>query len=260
MTTSRVPLSCVIITRDAASQLEACLASVAFADEIVVVDSGSTDATRAIAERAGARVIERAWQGYGPQKRYAVEQASHDWVLCIDADERVSPALLASIDRVREAPAHQAYRINRCNRFLGRYLRHGEGYPDRILRLFHRGQAQWSADLVHEKVEPRCSVGDLDGDLLHESAETLGAYLDKQNRYTTLQAEILYGRGKRFDALRLVASPIARFVKFYVVRRGFLDGIPGLVHTAIGCMNSFTKYAKLLELQRTRDTSERQSP
>jgi hypothetical protein len=178
-------------------------------------------------------------------------------VLCIDADERVTPELSASIARMREAPVRHAYRINRCNRFLGRYLRHGEGYPDRILRLFHRAHAQWSADLVHEKVEPRCAVGDLEGDLLHESAETLAGYLDKQNRYTTLQAEILFRRGKRFGALQLVASPVARFVKFYVLRRGFLDGMPGLVHTAIGCMNSFNKYAKLLELERGRESGHR---
>ena len=254
MSTSSVPLSCVVIVRDAAHQIEPCLASAAFADEIVVVDSGSTDDTREVAQRLGARVIAHDWEGYGPQKRYAVAQASHDWVLCLDADERVTPALRDSIARVRAAPAHQAYRLNRCNRFLGRYLRHGEGYPDRILRLFHRAHAEWSTDLVHEKVNASCTVGDLEGDLLHESADTLAAYLDKQNRYTTLQAQIMYRAGKRFAAGQMILSPLARFVKFYLLRCGFLDGVPGLVHTAIGCANSFTKYAKLLEIER------RQSP
>jgi glycosyltransferase involved in cell wall biosynthesis len=252
VSTSRALLSAVVITRNAAPQLEPCLASLAFADEIVVVDSGSEDATREIAAAKGARVIEHEWIGYGRQKQFAVDAAAHDWVLCIDADERVSERLGESIREALEAPAAPVYRMARRNRFLGRWLSHGEGYPDWSPRLFDRRAARWSDDPVHEKVLFTATPGTLAGDLLHESAETLASYLEKQNRYTTLAAEQLYANGRRASILELVVSPTARFIKFYLLRLGFLDGIPGLVHIAIGCMNSYTKYAKLIELQRSR--------
>lgn len=252
MPASRQPLSVVIITLNAASQLADCLASAAFADEILVVDSGSSDGTQAMAEAAGARVIHQAWLGFGPQKQFAVEQAAHDWVLCLDADERVSPDLQASVTAALQAPAGAGYRFPRCNRFLGRYLRHGEGYPDWSLRLFDRRQGRWSTDPVHEKVDCQGAVGVLAGDLIHESAETLAAYLTKQNRYTSLAAEAALARGKKASVGRLVVSPVVRFIKFYLVRQGFRDGWPGLVHIAIGCFNSFTKYAKMLEARSAR--------
>jgi hypothetical protein len=138
----------------------------------------------------------------------------------------------------------------RCNRFLGRWLRHGEGYPDWSVRLFHRAHARWSDDAVHEKIVTGQPVVRLHGDLLHDSAETLEKYLDKQNRYTTLQAELLRSAGRRASVAQLLLSPALRFVKFYLVRLGFLDGVPGLVHIAIGCMNTFNKYAKLKALER----------
>ncbi|HXC40408.1 MAG TPA: glycosyltransferase family 2 protein [Burkholderiales bacterium] len=246
-------LSAVVITRNAAAQLGECLASVAFCDEVVVVDSGSTDDTQNVARAAGARVIEQAWLGYGPQKHFAVSQARHDWVLCLDADERVEPRLRDSIQRELRSPRARAYRMARCNRFLGRWLRHGEGYPDWSLRLFDRRAAQWSRDSVHEKVETVTEVARLDGDLLHDSADSLEGYLDKQNRYTSLQAQNLLQKGRKASALHLVVSPLARFAKFYVLRLGFLDGVAGLVHVCIGCMNSFNKYAKLMALQKALD-------
>lgn len=244
------PFSVVLITHNAAAQLPECLASVAFADEVVVVDSASTDGTPDVAARLGARVVQKEWLGFGRQKQFAVEQAMHDWVLCLDADERVSKELAASLVRALEAPAATVYRMARCNRFLGRWLRHGEGYPDWSARLFNRRSARWSDDAVHEKVLYASTPGTLDGDLLHDSAEDLGRYLDKQNRYSTLAAQELHARGRRAGAPQLLLSPLLRFFKFYLVRLGFLDGLPGLVHISIGCMNSFLKYAKLLELQR----------
>jgi glycosyltransferase involved in cell wall biosynthesis len=248
--TQREPLSLVLITLNAAAQLEACLQSATFADEIVLVDSGSTDGTVALAERYGARVVQQAWLGFGPQKQYAVTQAAHDWVLCLDADERVTPELRQSIEAALARPVAAAYRFARCNRFLGRYLRHGEGYPDWNLRLFDRRRARWSADVVHENVVADGPVGTLSGDLLHDSAETIATYLGKQNRYTTLAAEAAFGAGKRASGAQLLLSPLVRFVKFYAVRRGFLDGLPGFIHIVIGCFNSFSKYAKMIELQK----------
>ena len=253
MPASPQPLSVVIITLNAATQLEACLQSARFADEIIVVDSGSTDGTPALAERYGAKVIQQDWLGFGRQKQFAVETASHDWVLCLDADERVSPALQASIENALKTPStaalRAAYRFPRCNRFLGRYLKHGEGYPDWSLRLFDRRQGHWSDDAVHEKVVSQGRVGELSGDLLHDSAESLASYLTKQNRYTTLAAEMALAAGKRASFGHIVLSPLLRFIKFYVVRQGFRDGLPGLIHISIGCFNSFTKYSKMLERQ-----------
>jgi glycosyltransferase involved in cell wall biosynthesis len=246
MPVARSPLSAVLITRNAAPQLPACLASLAFCDEIVVVDSGSSDDTVAIAETHGARVVHRDWLGFGPQKQFAVGQASHDWVLCIDADERVSDILRANIESaLTAAPACHAYRFPRRNRFMSRYLRHGEGYPDWSLRLFDRRHARWSDDAVHEKVLTETAVGDLRGDLLHDSAETIESYLAKQDRYTTLAAEAALARGKRATVAHLLLSPLIRFIKFYFVRLGFLDGIPGLMHILIGCRNSYMKYEKM---------------
>ena len=258
MPVSRQPLSVAIITLNAATQLAACLESVRFADEVVVVDSGSNDGTQALAERLGAKVIAQDWLGFGPQKQYAVENAGHDWVLCLDADERVTPALQASIENALKLPSAlgpavvpmvAAFRFARCNRFLGRYLRHGEGYPDWSLRLFDRRQARWSDDAVHEKVETPCSVGELTGDLLHDSAESLASYLNKQNRYTTLAADMALAAGKRVSFARIAFSPLVRFIKFYFIRQGFRDGLPGLIHIVIGCFNSFMKYSKMLERQ-----------
>jgi glycosyltransferase involved in cell wall biosynthesis len=245
-------LSAVIITKNEADAIGACLESLAFADELLVVDSGSTDDTVDIAARLGARVIHQDWLGYGPQKHFAVGAATHDWVLCVDADERVTPALRESIAAALAAPTHHAYRFARCNRFLGRWLRHGEGYPDWSVRLFDRRTAQWSRDPVHEKVIATGSVGTLAGDLQHESAETLASYLEKNNRYTSLQAKAMRDAGRSTNVARLVLSPLARFVKFYFLRLGFLDGAAGFAHIAIGCFNTFLKNAKLMELQRSR--------
>ncbi len=244
-------LSAVIITRDAAAPLPACLESVRFADEILIVDSGSTDATRDIAKSHGARFLHQEWLGYGKQKQFAVERAENDWVLCLDADERVSPELAHRIQEALRAPKFLAYDMPRCNRFMGRWLRHGEGYPDPNLRLFHRRHASWSDDPIHEHVVTIEPVGRLNGDLLHETETTLAEYLEKQNRYTTLQAQRLHAAGKRVTGARLVLSPLGRFIKFYFLRLGFLDGAPGLVHIGIGCFNSFMKYAKLMQLART---------
>jgi glycosyltransferase involved in cell wall biosynthesis len=243
------PLSVVVITLNAARELEACLQSVAWADETVVVDSGSSDETLAIARRFGARTVHQEWRGYGPQKRFAASQAQHPWVLSLDADERVSEQLRDSIRRELAGPRFRAYQFPRRNRFMGRWLRHGEGYPDWSVRLFHRDHANWSDDAIHEKVVAPAPVGRLSGDLLHESEQGIADYLAKQNRYTTLQAQALHARGKRVGLLKLVVSPLARFIKFYFLRLGFLDGVPGLVHIAIGCFNSFVKYAKLRELR-----------
>ena len=252
-------LSAVLITRNAAAVLDACLESLAFVDEIVVVDSASDDGTVEIAEKHGARVVQKEWLGFGRQKQFAVEQARNDWVLCLDADERVSPELAVSIQRAIVAPVSPVYRMPRRNRFLGRWLSHGEGYPDWSPRLFNRMNARWSDDLVHEKVLYAVTPGTLKGDLLHDSSDDLAGYLDRQNRYTTLAARQAYELGRTASVTQLLFSPVVRFFKFYVFRLGFLDGVPGLLHITIGCMNSYMKYAKLMELRRAETRQEQQA-
>jgi glycosyltransferase involved in cell wall biosynthesis len=240
-------VSAVIVTLNEERALPKCLKSLSFADEILVIDSGSEDRTVEISQQLGARVIHQDWLGYGKQKQFGVDQAGHDWVLCVDADEWVSDELASSIKEVLNNPLCKGYRFPRCNRFLGRWLRHGEGYPDISLRLFDRRHGAWSDDPVHEYVEVGDKVGALKGDLMHESEEGLQDYLVKQNKYTSLQAEEMYAAGKRFSLIKILLGPIWRFMKFYIFRLGFLDGIPGLIHILIGCQNTFIKQVKVLE-------------
>jgi glycosyltransferase involved in cell wall biosynthesis len=246
----KIPLTVAVIALDAERQIAQLLASVRFADEVVVVDSGSGDRTVAVAEAQGARVIQRDWMGFGRQKQFAVASARNEWVLCLDADERVTPELERSIRVALGGGRFKAWRMARRNRFLGRWLSHGEGYPDWSLRLFHRGHASWSSDDVHETVLTTEQVGRLEGDLLHESADDVAAYLAKQNRYTSLQAQALFRQGLRAGYAHLFLSPVVRFLKFYVLKGGFLDGGPGFAHVVIGCNNTFQKYLKLIELQK----------
>ncbi|HSD39891.1 MAG TPA: glycosyltransferase family 2 protein [Rhodocyclaceae bacterium] len=247
MVADRQALSAVLITLNCANSLRPTLESLAFCEEIVVVDSGSTDGTRELAESLGARVITEAWRGFGPQKQFAIDQALNDWVLCVDSDEIVSDDLRQNIEVALAAPAYKVYEFPRCNRFLGRYLRHGEGYPDLSLRLFNRQHARWSDDVVHEKVITLDVVGQLKGDLLHHSEESIESYLSKQNRYTTLAADAMLAEGTEVSFTKLFLSPGFRFFKFYILRGGWMDGLPGLVHILIGCFNSFAKYAKHFE-------------
>ena len=253
MPVAKIPLSVVIIAKDAATQIAACIDSVAFAEEVLVVDSGSEDETRAIAEVRGCRVIEKEWLGFGRQKQFAVGEARHDWVLCLDVDERVTPRLEAGIRAAIHLQVYKAWRMRRRNRFLGRWLAHGEGYPDWSLRLFHRQFAGWSNDPVHEAVITTAEVGTMDGDLLHDTAEDVGTYLAKQNRYSSLHAEALFQQGVRAGYLKLFFSPLSRFIKFYIIRLGFLDGGPGFAHVAVGCFAAFAKYAKLIEMSKKID-------
>src|SRR6476469_8873913 len=247
-----LPVSLVVITRDAATDIAECLLSAPFCADALVVDSGSGDHTVETARRCGARVVTHAWAGFGPQKQFAVREARHDWVLCLDADERLSPELRESIVTLfaAGAPPHPAYALSRRNRFLGRWLAHGEGYPDWATRLFDRRRARWSDDPVHEHVVAESPPGRLEGDLMHASAESLERYVAKQNRYTTLQADALHARGMHGSALAMATAPLARFLRFYVVKLGFLDGAAGFTHIAIGAFASFLKHAKLRALDR----------
>ena len=245
------PISAVYITKNAEKTLADSLKSLtACVDEIIIVDSGSTDQTKNIAKTFNARFISKDWEGFGKQKGFAVQEASHDWVLCIDADEELSPELVANINQLLENPQIFAYQFARSNFFMGRFLKHGEGYPDWSLRLFNRNYAHWSDDDVHEQVVTHTQIGTIKGDLLHYSCDTLAEYLDKQNRYTSIQAEKMLAKGKKVSYSKMIVSPVFRFFRFYLIKQGFLDGWPGLVHILIGCFNSMVKYAKFFEKQK----------
>ena len=244
-------LSAVMITCNVAHSIERSLASLSdVVDEIIIVDSGSTDDGLEIAKKFGAKIIHQDWLGFGPQKQFAVDYAGFDWVLCIDADEWLSDELKSAITSVRQNPDYYAYKMPRRNRFLGRFLKHGEAYPDENLRLFDRKYARWSNDAVHEKILTDHPIGKLNGDLLHDSAETLQSYLEKQNRYTTLQAQKLIEQGKKISPFKAIYSAVFRFIKGYFFRLGFLDGFPGFVHIFIAASNSFFKYVKAVESRR----------
>lgn len=208
----------------------------AFCDEIVVVDSYSTDATVAIAEAAGARVLQRPFDGFRSQKQFAIEQARHDWVLCLDADERVSDALRQSIETARDAGFADAagYRFARLSDYFGRFLRHGNAYPDRVLRLFDRRRGGWRGKReVHEAASVDGPVRTLKGDLIHYPYRSLEQQLSKTQRYARMMAEHDFARGKRATLGKLVLAPAWRFWRGYLFRGGFRDGWHGLVYAYV---------------------------
>ena len=228
-------LSVVLITLNEAANLPRTLKSVSWAQEIVVVDSGSTDATVEIAQRAGARVFEEPWKGFASQKNSAIDHASGEWLLSLDADEEVSPELMREIQALLASePPFKAYRIPRLNHFLGRPLRHGGYWPDPKLRLFRSGAARFAERSVHEKMETAGPVETLKKPLLHHCYPTLDDYIEHMNRYSSVAAQMLVDSGRAPRSLPALAwnallNPAATFIYNYGVRLGFMDGREGLL-------------------------------
>lgn len=250
---TRPALSACIITLNEADRIDACLDSLAFCDEIVVVDSGSTDGTRERAAAKGARVLERTFDGYRSQKDFAVNAARHDWVLCVDADERVTTALRASIDAARErAFAGQAgFRFARCTNYFGAPLRHGNAYPDRVLRLFDRRRGGWQGTReIHEHASVDGPVATLAGDLEHDAYRSLADQLARLERYARLMAEYLHAHGRRARIANILLNPAWRFVRGYLLRLGFLDGWRGLVYASVESNYVRQKFIRLWLLER----------
>lgn len=249
----RAKLSACIITLNEADRIAACLASLAFCDEIVVVDSGSTDGTREIAIAAGVRVIERAFDGYRAQKAFAVAQAGLDWVLCLDADERVTLALRESIEAARNAGFIDAagYRFARTTEYFGAFLRHGNAYPDRVLRLFDRRRGGWRGTReIHEHAIVDGSVRTLVGDLEHRAYRSLDDQLARLRHYAALMAADMHARGRRAHGYNLFLNPCWRFLRGYVLRAGFLDGWRGLLYACVEADYVREKFVRLVCLQR----------
>jgi glycosyltransferase involved in cell wall biosynthesis len=239
-----------IITLNEATNIEACLASVAWADEILVVDSGSTDGTADLARARGARVIVNDWPGYSAQKNFAAAEASHDWILSVDADERVTPALADEIRATLARADRPGYRIPRVTWHLGRWIRTTDWYPDYQLRLYDRRRARWKPKRVHESVESDGEPGRLAQDLQHYAYRDITHHHQTMDRYTTLAAQAMFDEGRRAGLADLVLHPPAAFLRNYVLRRGCLDGVPGLIVSSMNAHYVFLKFAKLWALGR----------
>jgi glycosyltransferase involved in cell wall biosynthesis len=245
-------ISAVLITRDAAAHLRECLASVSWCTEIVVIDGGSIDATRAICAEFGARVFEQTdWQGFGIQKSRALDQASGDWIFSIDADEVVTPELRAELQRAIAQPqSGAAYSVPRRSSFCGTWIRHSGWWPDRVVRLFRRGAVRFSEDIVHERVLVDGPVQPLVAPLLHYTYDTLEQALAKLDRYSTLGAAAAHARGKRATPMTALLRGGWAFLRTYVLRLGVLDGRAGVVLALYTAQGTYYRYLKLWLLGR----------
>lgn len=244
-------LSAIIITRNESAHIGECLDSLIFTDEVVVVDCGSTDDTCTIARAWGARVlVTDDWPGFGPQKNRALDMATGDWVLSIDADERVTPELARAICQELGRPAADGYRIARLSNFCGRWIRHGGWWPDRVLRLFRRGAARFTDVAVHEGIHCEGRVATLAGHFLHYPYPDLDTVLAKTNRYSSDAAAAMHAAGKTANLASAVGHGAWTFLRIYVFRKGFLDGREGFLLAATAAAGSFFRYGKLMLLGR----------
>jgi (heptosyl)LPS beta-1,4-glucosyltransferase len=243
-------VSVTIITLNEADDIAAAIDSASWADEILVVDSGSTDGTTDLARAKGAAVTTRAWTGYVDQKNHAASLARHDWIFSLDADERIPPALAAEIRALLASePPQRGYRVPRITFHLGRWLRTTDFYPDFQTRLYDRRAARWRGKYVHESVSVNGAVGRLKNELQHYSYKDLRDHLERINRYSTLAALQMHEAGRRAGPFDLIVHPAAAFLRNYVLRRGFMDGMAGLTVSAVNAYSVFLKFAKLWELE-----------
>lgn len=248
-------ISAVIITFNEEKKIAACLASLqGVVDEIVVMDNFSTDDTPLICKQFGVKFYQQSWKGYGQQKNDAVAKCSHHYILSIDADEYISTALQQTILQQKRVILTGAYSINRQNIFYGYALKYGLTQPDKIIRLYDRRQAQWSLTAVHETLNfnKKVPIAFLKGNLVHKSKDSMHAYIETLNKYSTLGATSYYSKGKKSSVFKIIGNPIFTFFKGYILRRGFLDGLPGLIMAITLSIDTFMKYAKLYFLQKNK--------
>jgi glycosyltransferase involved in cell wall biosynthesis len=245
---SKPSISVVIMARNEDKNIGEAIDSVSFASQIVVADTGSSDSTMELARQAGAEVHSIVFDGYGVSKNRALTFAKCNWILSLDADERVSPKLAESIVKIVDNPKFDGYTIPRLTYFLGKPVRHSGWYPEYVLRLFKKSKGEFSERLVHESIRLDGPTGKLDGLLYHYSYRDLDSYLEKMNIYSTLNAQELYRSGKTSHFLDMLIHPLSTFIKMYVLNAGFLDGYHGFLLAGLSSFNVFTKYAKLRQL------------
>jgi glycosyltransferase involved in cell wall biosynthesis len=243
-------LSVIIITKNEAANIRACIESVAWADEIIVVDSGSTDATTEICRDLGAKVFVYDWPGFGIQKNRALSCATHEWVFSIDADERVTPQLRAAVESVlaKSADVCVSYEISRISSYCGRFMLHSGWYPDHIVRLFRRTAAKFTDDLVHERLITEGRVGRLEGALLHYAFDDLEEVLHKVNQYSSAGAAMMQQKGRQASLSGAVLRGLWSFIRSYFLRGGLLDGREGFMLAVSNAEGTYYRYVKLLLL------------
>lgn len=250
------PISLVIITLNEEENIARCIESVPWADEVIVLDSESSDKTREIAASLGATVYTQKFLGFRDQKQKATDLAKNDWVLALDADEALSLALSQEILHTFDTtPIQDGYKMPRLSFHLGKWIKHGGWYPDRQLRFFNRKQAKWGGGHVHEKIECQ-NVGTLQNNLLHYVFKDLSHQVEANNRYSSLGAQDLFDRGKKFCFAKLIFKPISKFLETFVWKLGFLDGLPGFVISVGAAYSVFLKFAKLKELEQQKKRKE----
>lgn len=238
-------ITATIITLNEERNIARAIESLRCCDEILMLDSGSSDRTLELAQNLGVRVIEAPWRGYAKQRNLASEHAAHDWILSIDADEAVSEGLEGEIWNLKKCgPQCDAYTMPRLAQYLGRWIFHGGWYPDRKVRLYHRAKARWVGEFVHESVKVDGRVGRLEANLLHYTCESLSEHLKSMDRYTTLAAEEIVARKQKIPTHRVVFDPAWTFVRGYILQRGFQDGLEGLAIAYMSSLYTFLKYAK----------------
>jgi glycosyltransferase involved in cell wall biosynthesis len=237
-------LSAIVIAKNEAAKIGDCLDSLAFCDERIVVDSGSSDETVDLAEQKGARVVVHDWQGFGAQKNFALSLATGDWVLSLDADERVTPPLAAQIRQAVDAGQADGYEMPRLSSFCGKPMRHSGWYPDHVLRLFRRGRARFSDDLVHERVICEGRVARLSEPLIHHPVEKLEDALSRMDRYSTAGADMIVQSGRRVSFATGILRGLWSFLRTYVLRLGFLDGREGFLLAVANAEGTYYRYMK----------------
>lgn len=254
-------ISAVIITFNEEKNIEDAIRSVSWADEVLVVDSESTDRTRELAESAGARVLINPWPGFSLQKQFAADHAASDWIFSLDADERVSEVLQAEIGMIRDnGVSAEGYKVPRLSYYMSRAIKHGGWYPDLQLRLFDRRKGQWNGAVIHETVqmEPGARVGKLSGDILHYSVESAEHHNRMiAERYAPLGAQRMYETGRRTTHLKAVFAAWFAFIRAYLLKAGFLDGFAGFCIAYFSAHHAFMKHLMLIELQRKAEPKSR---
>ena len=244
------PISATIITHNEAENIARAIRSLDCADEILVVDSGSTDATVQIAAELGARTLSHPWEGFAAQKDFAIREARHDWILSLDADEELNEEARAAIREWKQCtPSVGAYRFRRRARYLGRWILHSGWYPDWKIRLFHRGKARWAGNYVHESVVADGPVETMDGEILHYTCDSLSDHRKRIEFYTDLAAQELFERGGHVGLMRLLLAPLWVFVNTYFFRLGVLDGVPGFLIAWMAARYVHLKFVKIAQLQ-----------
>jgi glycosyltransferase involved in cell wall biosynthesis len=248
-----IKLSVVIITLNEEKNIARCLKSVeGLADEVVVVDSFSTDKTKAICQEFGARFVEQKFLGYQDQKNFAHQLAQSDYVLSLDADEALSPELYEEIKKLKNHFEFDGYEFSRLTNYNGHWVKHCGWYPDKKLRLVKKNKAKWAGGNIHEWLEVEGTVGQLNGDLYHYSFDTISSHVLQTNKFSTIDAQIHYAKGKRASVFKLVTRPPVQFFKDYFLKLGILDGQYGCIICFINALYVLLKYAKMIDLEHSK--------